>query len=296
MSTDIQSAIWNATAKEYHADHSAVSNTMLKHFDEFGPEGYERRYVSRAWIESDEEHFTFGKVLHSMVCEGHDFDSIAVVPPADVLAKNGARSTNAYYAWREEQLAAGKLVLNDADRKSLQAMVAALIRCNEIIDYVRAASRAEQSIRWRDEHYGIDRKARLDLIVPGYCILDIKSTAKGIGRREFARTIERERYHWQAINYTEAAEAAGFGSLPVWFVAMEKKQPHRVRLYRCASGFIDLANKQVHGDGERIGKLDELVECIRENNWLGRDTGKLITLDPPEYADRNDLYEGDSDE
>jgi hypothetical protein len=87
--------------EDYHLDREFESSSTLKLFRKSPAEYHERRVLGRiADVQTDPQRL--GSLDHVTVIEPHNFDKVVRIIPEEVLGKNGAKSTNAWYAWEKE--------------------------------------------------------------------------------------------------------------------------------------------------------------------------------------------------
>jgi hypothetical protein len=140
-------------------------------------------------------------------------------------------------------------------------------RASEIL----SGALSEVVATWQDGETGQDCKARFDIIRPtggspelrSAFLADIKTTAKGAGPREFARSVADYDYHLQAAHYLNGAEANGLRIDGFIFIAIETTAPYAVATYLMTEESL------------RIGKtvcaraIRRWDECEAANHWPG---------------------------
>lgn len=273
---------WRPTNDEYHAD-PAISNSRLNVFLE-DPALYDGVFNRRKWPQPDGEHFHFGEAVHLSILEGRHVSEYAMEIPADVLAKNGAKSTNAY----KEFAAANdtKILFKRHELETLWDVQAAIMRNEKARELLTADGPVERPFRWLDIPTGLRRRAKLDKLPESIeCIVDLKSsrTAKP---REFARIAFNLGYHRQAATYQDAVMAEYGEKLPFVFVVVKKTPPYTVEAIELDERFVEL------GRDENRKALDRLAVCCRTNNWNTPSHGTIITVEAPgEWAFSQDQWE-----
>ncbi len=269
--------LWNTTNSEYYADRSALSFSQLRDFDQYGPEGYKKLYVTGEWVKEPTDAMEFGSLIHRVLCDGRDLDSCVVFPPADVLAKNGARSTNAYRDWAATMMESNRKIVNDNEYAKAREIVDAVRAC-PMASQMQHAEYQEQAFRWSME--GVEWRCKIDMITPNY-ILDLKTTAKPLDIRSIERLVYESRYHWQAAIYAEALKFANMRPRPFVFVLVEKSEPYRVRCVTIEEKCEPVACQELFGDG---GLVPRILEHRRSGDWTDKAAKGLLTVGLPSWA------------
>jgi hypothetical protein len=186
-----------------------------------------------------------------------------------------------------EARARGAVPLKPAQMQQITDMAEALRRdplASALIDLDRGV--AEQSLFWRDERFGIDRRARPDwrgtLRSGRPALVDYKST-RSAEPTKFARSAYDYGYGCQADWYLAAMEAVGIADDAVFLlVAQEKEEPYLVTVH------------QFDGPSLRYGRArndqacETFAECQATDTWPGYSADvELISLPP--WAERDYL-------
>lgn len=269
--------LWNPTNEEYYADRSCLSFSQLRDFDEYGPEGYRKLYVTGEWKREPTDAMEFGSLIHRVLCDGKPLDDCVTFPPADVLAKNGARSTNAYREWAADVESKGRVIVNDKEYAKAREIVAAVAAC-PIASHLAQATHQEQAFRW-EMHDNLWR-AKLDVITPWF-VADFKTTTKPMNVRTYERLVYDARYHWQAAIYAKAIDSAGLDPRPFYFVLLEKAEPYRVQVVEIDGYGMAIAREELFGEGGVIEQLDDYMDS---NDWRAVERKGVLTIRLPEYA------------
>jgi hypothetical protein len=201
-----------------------------------------------------------GTALHTALLEPERFSELVVTYPAGVLAKNGAVSTNEAKAFRDEQRAAGRSVMKEAELAGVRAMAASVRRvCGKWLDL---PGRKEQTLRWTDEQTGLGMKMRADWIIERRALIcfDLKSTADA-SPHPFRKKIEA--MHWlQPPQYIEGIQRYfGVEAVEFYFVAVEPDFPNACALYaldRASLVAATLARRRL---------LNTLATCIATKDF-----------------------------
>jgi hypothetical protein len=117
---------------------------------------------------------------------------------------------------------------------------------------------SEVSIFWRDERFGIDRKARLDHLAAGW-VYDLKTTSKPL--EDFIQSIEEYGYDRQGEWYWDAAESAGETIQGMRFIVVETTGLKRV-------GLVSLTPEQLaRGREQNEANLTLYTACLSSGHW-----------------------------
>lgn len=214
----------------------------------------------------------FGSAFHCAVLESLAFERKYAVAPADI----DRRTTVGKAAWESFLAAsAGKRVISADDWDVITGMAREILLHPSAGELVAGRTETEASLFWSRD--GIACKARLDAYNADWkAIIDIKSTENS-GPSSFARSIASFGYHVQAAWYIDAARAAGLDVECMVFVAVEKKRPHAVGVYRLDDESVDAGRLAIEASFPRI------VDCMRTNTWPGY-ADEVLTIGLPRWA------------
>lgn len=261
-----------------------ASNSVLTIIDEDCP------LIYRHWLDHPEDDETtdamiFGNVFHTLALEPDAFDARYAVKADDAPKRPDKRQLAAFLAGRKQQPQsvaaihywqswdlqnAGKIEVGAKDYDQAQAMVAAMrghvmhfreaklsITVGELID----ACAKEVVVRWIDEDTGLLCKLRADLWSEELAFAgDLKSCLHA-GKAEFARTINRRRYHVAHSHYCEGFRCAGRPLKSFALIATEKRRPHATGTWH-----VDAAS-EARGWDIRQRSMRKLAAC--------RDSGRF---------------------
>lgn len=210
--------------------------------------------------------FDVGRAAHALAL-GAGADIVTV--PDELTASNGAWSTAAAKAYITEQRDAGRTVLKAADLDTVEGMAAALKAdplTGRLFDH--AQGRAEVSVFWTDDEFGVERRARFDWLpddVDGRpLIVQDYKTAETADPVSFGRgAASKYRYFQQHPWYCDAVEAA-YGLRPAFvFVVQEKEPPYLPSVVQLVDDAVDLGralNRQA---------LEVFRDCTDAGVWPG---------------------------
>lgn len=232
----------------YHAS-PGLSSTILKAYGDSAEKGKARE---DGVITISEKTAAFGSAFHCSALEPDRFSREYVGKPKDM-----SFTTKEGKAWRDGQ--SGKIVTAD-DMADFRGMSAALRRDERMGPFMRANGRNELSLF--AEIDGVPVRARLDRLIDGGPIVDLKST---VSAEPFAFTRQMIKLHYdvQAFWYSKVLEACGIPFNGFVFGAVEKTPPYSVL---CCE-LDDEAFNRGKEEGERIFELYK--KCHKEKRWPG---------------------------
>lgn len=280
----MQAEHFDATNDEYHAS-PGESNSKLSDYL-YDPAYYHKKHILRTIVDAPKDCYKRGNGVHG-ICLLDNFAGKLVMPPKDVLAKNGARSTKAYYAWEEEQVAAGLITLSqdmyDSIRRYCDA-VDANPDAKRIIDEALALKQTEYNVRWQDDETGLLCRCRFDIFHPEWDA-DIK-TCRDNSPRKFTSSIWEYGYHRQGNFYGEGSMRIRNGEVvPFLFFAVTEASCH---IYDLSEDFQAAGRDQVRT------ALRGIAEARKTGKWQ-RPQPRITTLELPNYAHYQSQYEPESE-
>lgn len=265
-----------------------VSQSMLKAFAR-NRQLYHETYVAKTREPSPpNDGQIFGKKCEAFLRAEDDARHVVIIPD-DVLGKGGRRGTSAYKDWEAEQLAInpdavllkqsewddlyGALV--DVKRNVLAHESAAKLLLHE-------AGRWHTAMQWDCPLTGMLRKAEMDRDFQEHRIIADLKTSTSCDELHFAKECEKWGYHVQAATYLEGAQKLFGGEWQFHFVVVGSKPPYDVATYRLTPDWIE--------DGIAFNELwiARLKFAMDRDDWQKPTHGKLVTLQRPAYAARNE--------
>lgn len=265
-------------AEEYHADHSAVSKSMLWKF---------RRRVSayhREFVLGEKPPFAatramnLGDLTHAALLEPYRLATDYVAYPDHVLGTNGAASTKAAKEFRDEHESAGRVVLKAEDFAAASAMVESVRTA--IGPWLDVPAKIEHALYWVDSASGVRCKCRPDWLVlneGAAFVLDVKTTTD-VSPDEFRRKVETFGYWLQDAHYSAGVRALTGIDPTFLFVVVETEWPWQCAVYR-----ID-DNARAKGEIVYRDLLAQLAERHRDGNWKDEWEGVVNSLDLRPWA------------
>lgn len=205
------------------------------------------------------------------------------VYPADILAKNGAASTDAAKAWAAEVYARGNIPVK-ADRWAVIQQMAEAIRRHPIAGRLfRQDGKAEQSMFWQDPNVGIMRRARLDWLpdkpaASGRLIISDYKTARTAYPGQWRKSAADLGYHRQHANYVAGAKALGLADdVAMVYVVQEKTPPYLVSVVELDAEAAAMGASQM----DQAARI--LAHCIETDHWPDYTDGQIVPVSLPTY-------------
>lgn len=216
--------------------------------------------------------FDFGRAAHRLVLgKGQP---LAVIPD-ELLASNGAATTKAAREWTAQAEADGCTVLKRAEADQIEQMAEQLHEHPEASAILTAPHVLTEQAMFAPL-YGVDCKAKLDIIVPDGPLADYK-TAVSAAPARFAKTALDYGYHLQSSHYALMARELGVTTDPVRFIVQEKAAPYLVSVVQLEPDAI-LLGEQRMAEAAAIWK-----RCWETGEWPGYPTS-TVTVDLPAWA------------
>jgi len=246
-----------------------VSRSQLDDFRE-SPWGYYRRHVLKdpSWQVEVTPDMQNGTLLHSLVMEHPEliweppqtFGELAVYP-REVLNKNGDRGTNACKEW--EAVNADKILRKEGDLEELWQWARMLTK-GKAAEFLEHPDRLiEKTVIWKHVHEdgtAIDLRTRLDLVIPGERIVDLKKCCKG-DINDIENVIARSGYDFQAACYQLAWEYETNQRLQFTFIFQESAKPYRTSVWTMDQSWVDENREKV------IDTLTDLKAAADSGDW-----------------------------
>lgn len=267
------------TPAEYHS-HPAVSRSQLGWLYD-SPEMFRAGMDGELTISSStEKAFANGTAVHDVMAGIQGNVSII---PEDVLAKNGARSTNAFRRWKKDQRD-DAVIIRECDLETIERQGESLREVlGQVIDLPNTV--AEHPIIWNqrvdlgeDEERIVTVQCRClpDLLWlrPGMgCVaIDWKTMAELPTERSFKRAVARGKYWLQDAHYTQGIKSLHGREVDQFiFACVRKSPPYEADLFV-------LDNDTRARSRERWGELIvDLAERREANNWKRYQGDRPIT-------------------
>ena len=136
-------------------------------------------------------------------------------------------------------------------------------------------SQEEQTVLW--EHNSICLRCRIDRVIPGRAICDLKTTANA-DLNAIERDIENRKLYIQAAFYQWGWNVATGEKLDFVFVFIEKSAPFRTVCVSIDQDWIATGMNKIHS------ALRRLQQCADSGDWADPVSNAIHTLTRPTYA------------
>lgn len=261
----------------YHADDSLVPE-MGRSLSQSGAKTLLASPARFAW---EREHgrppkdaFDLGTLAHALILGSHD-DRLVIVDAYDWRTKAAQEAKAAAYA-------AGKVPVHRGDLRSA-SQIARAVRRHPLARAVLASGEPEVSFYWRDPETGVTCRARVDWLVPGKALVDVKTVGRygGADPAAFGRQCATLDYPMQAAHYVDGWEAVTGELLPFVHIVVETEEPNFVTVgqlpdhaieagrARMRAALIEYADRESSGDWPEFDYPTEIVD-IPVPGWYGR--------------------------
>jgi hypothetical protein len=265
------------------------------------------RHLSEAEDTSDSEALRFGRAMHTALLEPdlyreqyyiltpNDLEAIfAQWKSAGVTFKSkaaymrfdsyqaamdaGARGFTTSTAYREFCAAIGKEIINKQDAATIAGMVRGIADNESVWKTVHNAKLDDcevsvtSAMQFKDGT-SIPIKARLDIVIQGDSVVDLKTT-RSTNARRFALDVARYGYDVQAAWYLRCALDAGLDCKRFGFLAQEKTPPYISVIHWLPAGWVKYAKIRMR---EILGSIKHSLET---DSWPYPESGEL---EPPNY-------------
>lgn len=255
---------------EYHRSHALSSSGAKKLLPPSCPAIYK---WERDHGQPPKAAFDFGHAAHAAV--------LGVGAPLAVIDAEDWRTKAAQEA-RKVAYAEGKTPVLTSEAAQVDAMATALREhpvASALLDPDRG--QPEQSIFWRDERFGIDRRARLDWLPDtdgGRLIVGDYKTTQSAEPAAIRKAVANYGYYMQAPWYIDAVRALGLAEDVFFvFIFQEKAAPHLITVAE-----LDVAAMKA-GWARNDEAMAVFAECAETGDWPGYTTEvELISL--PSWA------------
>jgi len=225
----------------------------------------------------------FGTAVHTAVFEPDRFLKDYVVKP-EGLKRNTKAGKLEYDALVAEH--GENNILSFDDYQHILGMQKAIREDEDTKSLLDKVLSTEVSLLWKQND--IDCKARLDAI-SGNRIIDLKTT-QSASIHSFGTSFFKYGYELQAAHYLSGAKRLRLGVSEFVFIAIEKKPPYALALYKLSPASLEVAMGQV----QQLTR--EYARCKRENVWPGYPKGiQELTL-PDWKSNFNNLEEQENEQ
>lgn len=173
--------------------------------------------------------------------------------------------------------AEGKAPILAKDVATVKAMADAVRRHPTARKLLDQPGKPELSAFWRDDEWGVTRRARFDYLTDTAVNVDLKSTVS-VDRKDIARTVVNFGYDLSVAWYEDVAHGLDMDLAATALVFIEKAPPYRVRVVELSPEF--------HERGRRLANRALAIyrECREADSWPHYDDPDFTTIHPPAWA------------
>jgi hypothetical protein len=266
-------------SQAYHADHSAVSHSMLEVFKKSIPK-YHKLYVKEEPQSGEpSDAMRVGSAMHAATLFPKD-TSLLIMPPGYCRTK---AAKEAKTGLEKKAVDEGLILVSDAEATLCFGMSSAILAdpvAAALLDNVPESMR-EYVCRWTDPAAAIECKLMMDAVTMDGFILDLKS-AIDPSPAGFARACANFGYDRQAAWYLDGVNQytpTGISPTGFVFIVVGSEPPHEVGVYQLSSMDLDRARDC----NARL--LAELADCYALDTWDSRlSRAGMQTIYLPAYA------------
>lgn len=277
---DIPNAVYHSQC----CDAPSISSTGLRLIRQKSPAHF--------WAQSDlnphrppqparPPQLDFGSAAHALLLEGKLSDEFVIAPFTGAYNRNeDGWKAGDKQAWRDEQHAAGKIVVTPDDINQIEAMAESLKRHPLIRDGLFRGE-IERALFFKRDGYWL--KSKPD-VVPADNILADYKTATRADLRSVMSSVVDYGYHIQmALAVDAIRETTGREIKNAAIVVQEKEPPYVVAVYPFSEHFINA------GRAEYLAAFKTFRECYERNEWPGYPDADLFV---PEWLHTRLTQEG----
>lgn len=261
----------------YHAD-DALAPELGRSLSQSAAKTLLASHARFAW---EREHgrppknaYDVGTLAHALILRNAD-KRIVVIDAYDYKTKAAQQAKAAAYAEGKVPVHRGQLL--DASR------IARSVRRHPMAAQVLAHGEPEVSYYWTDSATGVTCRARVDWLVPGKALVDIKTVGRvgGSEPSSFGRQCAQLDYPLQAAHYIDGWEAVTGERLPFIHLVVETEAPHFVLVGQLFDDAIDAGRArmrralEVYAERESAGDWPQFdhpntIADIPVPGWYGR--------------------------
>jgi PDDEXK-like domain of unknown function (DUF3799) len=196
-----------------------------------------------------------GVATHRMILEPDRINDFAVW---GTLPEEKVRNGKVWERFKE--LNAGATIITVAERDAMVGMAVGARKNVPIMKYANAKGRCEVSMFWRDSVSGRRYKGRVDKIVEGHVIADLKTT-RDCRSFQFGAQAFQLGYHVKMAMYWWGYKAIEGHEPKMRLLAIEPRKPHESAVYRVTKDVL------IQGMEEWQQLEQRLTECERNDYW-----------------------------
>lgn len=212
-----------------------------------------------------------GTAAHLMLLEPAKFKT-AIIPP---LVHDSGKYKGKFYtptsdAFKEHAAAnPGKIVLHPDEVQTLAVIQDEAKKNKHAAMLLNAAGQREVVMIWDDPATGARCKAKVDLAIPEYGLVDLKTTRDEAEADDFSRTMVKHHYISQAAFYLGGVKALKAAGIIDWkerfnFIVAETEDDDD----DFGVTVIEVGEKTLAAGDTLVGEwLAIFKKCTEENNW-----------------------------
>ena len=239
--------VYHGKAKDYLSSHQLIDFLRC-------PSAYHKK-MTRPSEGKEESAFLIGRAAHALILEGRAVyeNEFAVGGPVNpATGKCYGPTSKKFIEWAAEQQ---KSVLSD-DKAELVETMREAVEVNELAMDILHFGRAEGVVR--TTYCSVPCQIRVDWFNPAYGIVDLKTCDD---LEFFPSDARKYRYHNQMAFYQAIVKEVSGEYLPVYLIAVEKKEPFRCAVWQVLQETLDNAR------GINRAAIERLKLCRSSNIW-----------------------------
>jgi len=251
--------IYHGKAKENLSSHQLIDYIRCPH-------GYKKKFDGLV-RDVESQAFLLGSAAHSLILEGRDkYESDYAIggPINPSTGRPYGNTTKKFLEWQELQQ---KPVLTFDQSETIEAMHSA-VRMNEYAAALLKTGQPEGVVR--TEYCGLPCQIRIDWFNPEYGIVDLKTCDD---LTWFESDAKRFRYQNQLAFYQCVLDAVIGQLVPVYIIAVEKKEPFRCGVWQVTAETLLMAR------AENEAAIERLKESKVSDHWpTGYEELRMLTI------------------
>lgn len=253
-SQDFTTLLINEPESVYAAGRREHLSSHALHEFRRNPRLYRQKQL-RLVVDEERAAFVVGRAAHCRVLEGEAEFGRRFAIGGPINPKTGkpfGQDTKAYAEWAAT---IGKPAISQ-DTADLCERLAIAVREHEVAASLLAEGQAEGVVRV--EYGGLPCQIRIDWTHPGRGIVDLKT----IDDLDYFELQARSFGYAHQLAFYRAILAQVAGRKPeVHVIAVEKKEPYRVGVWRFSDQVLDAAAR------ENLAAIERLMSCRTQDSW-----------------------------
>lgn len=259
--------------ESYHGDlcdAPSISSSGLRTIEAKTPlHYYANSYLNPDRPEQEQkDHFSFGKAAHVLLLGEDGFREQFTIRPSSFRDWR----TKASQEWRDEQQAAGKVVLLPQHLTAIQA-IAKRLEAHPLVQQGILHGLVEHTIVCKDKATGVWLKIRPDVVPQADGVLVDMKTTTDASPDAVRRTILNFGYPMQGGLGTMVMKEALDVTITDFVLAfIEKDEPHAVAITAVDNEWIYWSRRQVRRS------IDKFARCVETGEWPGYDVEATTSM------------------